>query len=71
VPVVTDRPLGLLHAIAGPEATFRTGQLEAIDAVVAERRGVLLVQRTGWKRRPALAGRKCERISTGVSTSGE
>ena len=45
---VTDRPLELLHAIAGPEATFRQGQREAIDAVVAERRRVLLVQRTGW-----------------------
>ena len=43
-----DRPLELLHAIAGPEATFRPGQREAIDAVVAERRRVLLVQRTGW-----------------------
>ncbi|MBA3737623.1 MAG: DEAD/DEAH box helicase, partial [Actinobacteria bacterium] len=45
---MTDRPLELLHAIAGPEATFRQGQLEAIDAVVTERRRVLLVQRTGW-----------------------
>jgi ATP-dependent DNA helicase RecQ len=45
---VTDRPLELLHAIAGPDAGFRHGQREAIDAVVAERRRVLLVQRTGW-----------------------
>jgi ATP-dependent DNA helicase RecQ len=45
---VTERPLELLHAIAGPDATFRAGQSEAIDAVVAERRRVLLVQRTGW-----------------------
>ena len=45
---VTDRPLELLHAIAGPVAGFRTGQREAIEAVVAERRRVLLVQRTGW-----------------------
>jgi superfamily II DNA helicase RecQ len=45
---VTDRPLELLHAIAGPGATFRPGQREAIDAVVAEGRRVLLVQRTGW-----------------------
>lgn len=43
---VTDRPLELLHAIAGPDAAFRTGQREAIDAVVTERRRVLLVQRT-------------------------
>ena len=45
---VTDRPLELLHLIAGPEAAFRQGQREAIDAVVTERRRVLLVQRTGW-----------------------
>jgi ATP-dependent DNA helicase RecQ len=44
---VSDRPLELLHAIAGPDAAFRQGQREAIDAV-AERRRVLLVQRTGW-----------------------
>ena len=45
---VTERPLELLHAIAGPDAAFRTGQREAIDAVVGQRRRVLLVQRTGW-----------------------
>ena len=45
---VTERPLELLHAIAGPDAGFRSGQREAIDAVVTERRRVLLVQRTGW-----------------------
>jgi ATP-dependent DNA helicase RecQ len=48
VPAVTERPLELLHAIAGPDASFHPGQLEAIDAVVDERRRVLLVQRTGW-----------------------
>jgi ATP-dependent DNA helicase RecQ len=45
---VTDLPRELLYAIAGPEATFRVGQLEAIEAVVDQRRRVLLVQRTGW-----------------------
>ena len=45
---MNQRPLELLHAIAGPEAEFRQGQREAIDAVVADRRRVLLVQRTGW-----------------------
>src|ERR671915_1871010 len=45
---MTDRPLELLHAIAGPDATFRPGQREAIEAVVDQRRRVLLVQRTGW-----------------------
>jgi ATP-dependent DNA helicase RecQ len=43
---VIDRPLELLHAIAGAGGNFR--QVEAIDAVVTERRRVLLVQRTGW-----------------------
>ena len=44
---MTD-PLELLRRIAGPDATFRAGQREAIGAVVSERRRVLLVQRTGW-----------------------
>jgi ATP-dependent DNA helicase RecQ len=38
----------LLTGIAGPGATFREGQREAIDALVDDRRRVLLVQRTGW-----------------------
>jgi ATP-dependent DNA helicase RecQ len=54
---VTDRPLELLHAIAGSDATFRAGQREAIDAVVNERRRVLLVQRTGWGSRPCTSSR--------------
>jgi ATP-dependent DNA helicase RecQ len=45
---VTDRPLELLHAIAGRDASFRQGQREAIDAVVADRRRVLPAQRIGW-----------------------
>ncbi|MGH3666505.1 MAG: RecQ family ATP-dependent DNA helicase [Egibacteraceae bacterium] len=40
--------LDLLQRMAGPDAAFRPGQLEAIDALVADRRRVLLVQRTGW-----------------------
>jgi ATP-dependent DNA helicase RecQ len=32
----------------GPTAEFRDGQLEAIRAVVEDRRRVLVVQRTGW-----------------------
>ena len=32
----------------GPDASFRPGQLEAIDAVARDRGRVLLVQRTGW-----------------------
>jgi ATP-dependent DNA helicase RecQ len=32
----------------GPDASFRPGQLAAIEAVAQDRRRVLLVQRTGW-----------------------
>jgi len=41
-------PAELLAGIAGPGATFRPGQREAIAALVDDRRRVLLVQRTGW-----------------------
>ncbi|MCW3038571.1 MAG: ATP-dependent helicase, RecQ family [Solirubrobacterales bacterium] len=37
-----------LHALAGPEASFRDGQLEAIRDLVDDRARVLCVQRTGW-----------------------
>src|SRR3954466_2602734 len=38
----------LLRALAGPDATFREHQREAIEDLVASRRRVLCVQRTGW-----------------------
>src|SRR3954470_17817960 len=38
----------LLRALAGPDATFREHQREAIDDLVVGRRRVLCVQRTGW-----------------------
>ncbi|WP_226931047.1 MULTISPECIES: RecQ family ATP-dependent DNA helicase [Parafrankia] len=38
----------LLRALAGPGAVLRDDQWRAIDALVSERRRVLLVQRTGW-----------------------
>lgn len=37
-----------LRRIAGAGAAFRSGQLDAIEALVRDRRRVLLVQRTGW-----------------------
>ncbi len=40
--------LALLRRLAGPEATFRAHQLEAVRDLVEERRRVLCVQRTGW-----------------------
>src|ERR687892_1007206 len=38
----------LLRELAGPDATFREHQLEAVDDLVDERGRVLCVQRTGW-----------------------
>jgi ATP-dependent DNA helicase RecQ len=46
--MVEDRAGELLHALAGPEASFRPGQLEAIRDLVGDRARVLCVQRTGW-----------------------
>ncbi|HEY3241699.1 MAG TPA: RecQ family ATP-dependent DNA helicase [Acidimicrobiia bacterium] len=44
-----DAARELLGRLTGqPEAEFRPGQLEAIRAVVGERRRALVVQRTGW-----------------------
>src|SRR3954449_3486079 len=40
--------LALLRELAGPQAGFREHQLEAVAALVARRRRVLCVQRTGW-----------------------
>ena len=38
----------LQTALANPEADFREGQWEAIDALVNHRQKLLVVQRTGW-----------------------
>ncbi|MCW2999051.1 MAG: ATP-dependent helicase, RecQ family [Solirubrobacterales bacterium] len=43
-----DAALAHLHALAGPDAVFRDGQLEAIRDLVDDRARVLCVQRTGW-----------------------
>src|SRR5688572_27902905 len=48
VPNVAERSQALLHELAGPSATLREDQLEAILALVEHRRRVLVVQRTGW-----------------------
>ena len=42
------RAAELLHRLAGPDATFHEGQLEAIEALVDHGQRVLVVQRTGW-----------------------
>src|SRR6185295_6611493 len=38
----------LRRALQDPEADFRDGQWEAIEALVNHRRKLLVVQRTGW-----------------------
>ena len=38
----------LQTAVADPGAHFRRGQWEAIDALVNQRRKLMVVQRTGW-----------------------
>ena len=38
----------VLRALAGPDATLREDQWQAIEALAVERRRVLVVQRTGW-----------------------
>ncbi len=38
----------LQRMLGNTTATFREGQWEAIDAVVNQRRKLLVVQRTGW-----------------------
>src|SRR4051812_19536445 len=43
------RATAVLRAlVASPDADFREGQLDAIRALVVDRRRVLVVQRTGW-----------------------
>src|SRR6201746_2233116 len=44
---LTARATELLHGLAGPDATFREHQLEAISDLVDDRARVLCVQRTG------------------------
>ena len=44
---VRDQATQILRELYGPSATFREGQLEAIEATLAKRR-TLVVQRTGW-----------------------
>lgn len=51
MPVTTDRNYALellRRALSKPNAEFRDGQWEAIDALVNQRRKMLVVQRTGW-----------------------
>src|SRR3990172_7060371 len=47
-PQTISRALALLKQMLGPHAKFRTGQWQAIEAVVDRRGRALVVQRTGW-----------------------
>lgn len=45
---VQPRAQHLLRQMLGSDAEFRSGQLEAIEALVVQRKRLLVVQRTGW-----------------------
>lgn len=45
---LSGRAQVLLRQMLGPQAQFREGQWQAIDAIVTRRGRVLVVQRTGW-----------------------
>ena len=45
---IETEALALLRELAGPDAVFREHQLDAVTDLVADRRRVLCVQRTGW-----------------------
>ncbi|SJA16685.1 Uncharacterised protein [Shigella sonnei] len=64
----------LQRMLSNTSATFREGQWEAIDAVVNQRRKLLVVQRTGWGKSAgwlsnALAGGKVPCTSSPVKSS--
>ena len=50
----------LQTALANPAAEFRDGQWEAINALVNHRK-LLVVQCTGWHRRPILSAGQAKR----------
>ncbi|WP_374761890.1 RecQ family ATP-dependent DNA helicase [Nesterenkonia aerolata] len=58
-----------LTALTGRDADFRPGQLEAISALVEQRRRVLVVQKTGWGKSAVyfLAAHLLRRRGRGVS----
>ncbi|HKT55710.1 MAG TPA: RecQ family ATP-dependent DNA helicase [Microbacterium sp.] len=48
-PPIRDAARDALRALTGrPDADFHDGQFEAVEALVADRRRALVVQRTGW-----------------------
>src|SRR6266540_908413 len=47
-PAVAERAQALLSVLAGPDAVLRDDQLAAVQALVVQRRRVVVVKRTGW-----------------------
>jgi ATP-dependent DNA helicase RecQ len=45
---VAERAQALLSVLAGPDAVLRDDQLAAVQALVVQRRRVVVVKRTGW-----------------------
>ena len=45
---MAERAQALLSVLAGPDAVLRDDQLAAVQALVVERRRVVVVKRTGW-----------------------
>jgi ATP-dependent DNA helicase RecQ len=45
---MAERAQALLTVLAGPKALLRDDQLAAIQALVVDRRRVVVVKRTGW-----------------------
>lgn len=43
-----DEAYHLIQTVFGPQAHFRSGQWEAIEALITHRERVLVVQKTGW-----------------------
>ena len=49
MPTLHENAQALLRKLtANPNASFHSGQFEAIEALVTDRRRTLVVQRTGW-----------------------
>ena len=46
--LATQATTVLRRLVGRDDAAFRDGQLEAVEALVGQRRRVLVVQRTGW-----------------------
>ncbi len=46
--LAAEATAALRRLVGDPAAEFRDGQLEAVTALVQDRRRVLVVQRTGW-----------------------